>query len=72
MDAHAYVIRSKPGEPYGGRIHLGGIDFNALARYFDQAKHKASIAEATTTAVRRRVDSMVRLNPTRGSLRDQF
>lgn len=72
VDAHGYVISSKEGEPYGGRIHLGGIDFNALARYFAKAKHKASIAEATTVAARKRVDTMVRLNPTRESLRDQF
>ncbi len=72
VDARSYMIVSNENEAHGGRIHLGGIDFNALARYFAQAKHKASIAEATTVAVRKRVDSMVRLNPTRGSLRDQF
>jgi type I restriction enzyme R subunit len=72
VGAQGYTIRSNNPGAFGGRIHLGGIDFNALARYFAKAKHKASIAEATTVAARKRVETMVRLNPTRANLRDQL
>ena len=72
VDANAYVIRETPREKYGGRVHLGEIDFEALARYFAKAKNKASTAEALTFATRKRVETMVRLNPTRRTLRDKL
>jgi type I restriction enzyme, R subunit len=72
IDASAYVIQEPPKTPWGGRIHLGQIDFEALARFFARSKQKAATAEAMTVAVRRRVESMVRLNPTRASLREQL
>ncbi len=55
-----------------GLVHLGEVDFDALARYFKQAKTKASTAGALTAAASRRVGEMVRVNPTRKSLRDQL
>ncbi len=70
--AQAYVIRSPADAPYGGRVHLGGIDFDALARFFAKTPLKASTAEAATVSARTRVDAMVRLNPTRESLRGQL
>jgi hypothetical protein len=54
---------------YGG---LGSIDFEALARFFAKSKHKASTADAATAAVKRKVDSLVRMNPTREGLREQL
>jgi type I restriction enzyme R subunit len=71
VGAEAYVIREPEKEPYG-RIHLGGIDFNALARFLAKTKHKATAAEAVAVAARQRVDDLVRLNPTRRDLRDQL
>ncbi len=72
IDAGGYVIREPKGTPYGGRVHLGNIDFDALARYFKKAKQKAVSAEVVTVAVRHQVDTLVRLNPTRKNLRDQL
>ncbi|MFO0734807.1 MAG: type I restriction endonuclease subunit R [Labilithrix sp.] len=72
VDANAYVIHEPPGDKYGGRVHLGEIDFEALARYFAKAKNKASTAEALTSATLKRVDALVRLNPTRRALRDKL
>ncbi|XXX75942.1 type I restriction endonuclease subunit R [Sorangium sp. So ce134] len=72
IDAKGYAIRETTEAPYGGRVHLGGIDFAALARYFAMTKHKASAAEAAAVSARQRVDTLVRLNPTRGSLRAQL
>lgn len=59
-------------QPFADRIHLGGIDFDALARHFAKAKHKATLVEALITSAKQRVDILVRLNPTRGRLRDQL
>jgi type I restriction enzyme R subunit len=72
IDAEGYVIREPQGEQYGGRIHLGEIDFEALARYFAKAKNRASTVEALTSSATRRVNTLVRLNPTRRSLRDKL
>jgi len=72
IDAEGYVIREPQGEQYGGRIHLGEIDFEALARYFAKAKNKASTVEALTSSATKRVNTLVRLNPTRRSLRDKL
>ncbi|WP_437842572.1 type I restriction enzyme endonuclease domain-containing protein [Sorangium sp. So ce1153] len=72
IDAQGYAIREPTEAPYGGRVHLGGIDFAALARYFAMTKHKASAAEAAAVSARQRVDTLVRLNPTRGNLRAQL
>ncbi|APR84570.1 Type I restriction-modification system, restriction subunit R [Minicystis rosea] len=72
IDAQGYVIREVTGAPYGGRVHLGGINFAALARFFEQTKLKASTAEVTAAAARQRVETLVRLNPTRRNLRDQL
>lgn len=72
IDAKGYVIREPLGEPYGGRVHLGGIDFAALARHFAATKHKASLAEAMVVSTQKRLDTLVRLNPTRGNLREQL
>jgi len=72
IDAAGYVIQEPPKTPWGDRIHLGQIDFEALARFFAKSKQKAATAEAMTVSVQRRVESMVRLNPTRASLREQL
>ncbi|MGK4008360.1 HsdR family type I site-specific deoxyribonuclease [Sorangium sp. So ce1036] len=75
IDAKGYAIREAretTEAPYSGRVHLGGIDFAALARYFAMTKHKASAAEAAAVSARQRVDTLVRLNPTRGNLRVQL
>ncbi len=72
IDAEGYVIQEPPGGKYGGRAHLGEIDFDALARYFAKAKNKASTVEALSSATVRRVAASVRLNPSRRSLRDQL
>ncbi|WP_438025240.1 type I restriction enzyme subunit R domain-containing protein [Sorangium sp. So ce233] len=72
VDAKGYAIRETTQAPSGGRVHLGGIDFDALARYFATTRHKASAAEAAAVSARRRVDTLVRLNPTRGNLRAQL
>jgi type I restriction enzyme R subunit len=72
IDAKGFVIRETTKAPHDGRIHLGGIDFAALARYFTAMKHKASAAEAMAVSARKKVDTLVRLNPTRGNLRDQL
>lgn len=72
IDAQGYVIREPGGEGYDGRIQLGNIDFEALARFFAKSKQKASTAEATTGVARRKVESLIRLNPTRTNLRDQL
>lgn len=72
IDAQGYVIREPGGEGYDGRIQLGNIDFEALARFFAKSKQKASTADATTAVARRKVESLIRLNPTRTSLRDQL
>jgi type I restriction enzyme R subunit len=71
IDAHGYVIR-EPATPGGGRVHLGAIDFAALARFFEKTKLKASTAEAMAAAATERVDTLVRLNPTRRDLREQL
>lgn len=71
IDADGTTVR-EDGAPYGGRVHLGGIDFAALARFFDRTEEKASAATKLASAVRRRVEELVRLNPTRRSLRDQL
>lgn len=73
IDAEAYVIREPPGgDGYGGLVQLGSIDFDALGRFFAKSKHKASTADAATAAVKRKVDSLVRMNPTRVGLREQL
>jgi type I restriction enzyme R subunit len=72
IDAAGYVIQEPPKTPWGDRIHLGQIDFDALARFFAKSKQKVAAAEAMTVSVQRRVESMVRLNPTRASLREQL
>lgn len=72
VDANAYVIHQPSGLKYDGRVHLGEIDFDALARYFAKAKNKASTAEALTSATVKRIDTLVRLNPTRRALRDRL
>jgi type I restriction enzyme R subunit len=71
IDTQGYMIR-EPTTPYGGHIHLGSIDFAALARFFEKTKLKASTAEAMAVAARQRVDALVRLNPTRRDLREQL
>jgi type I restriction enzyme R subunit len=71
IEARPYAIRETT-EPYADRIHLGGLDFEALARYFAKAKHKASLVEAILVSAQQRADILVRLNPTRGNLRDQL
>jgi type I restriction enzyme R subunit len=70
IDADSYVILEPHDDMSKGRVHLGEIDFDALARYFARAKNKASTAEALSSATMKRVDALVRLNPTRRSLRD--
>jgi type I restriction enzyme R subunit len=70
--AQAYVIRSPANAPHGGRVNLSEIDFDALARYFAKTPHKASTAAAATVSARTKVDAMVRVNPTRESLRGQL
>ncbi len=70
IEAKSYVIREPTAD--GARVHLGQIDFEALARYFKRATNKATTAEALTSATAKRVDTMVRLNPTRSSLREQL
>jgi type I restriction enzyme R subunit len=72
IDAAGYLIREPPSTPYGGRVHLGQVDFDALARFFAKSKQKAATAEAMSVSVRKRVESLVRLNPTRASLREQL
>lgn len=72
IDAQGYVIREPGGEGYDGRIQLGNIDFEALARFFAKSKQKASTADPTTAVAKRKVESLIRLNPTRTSLRDQL
>jgi len=72
IDADGYVIPNPAGDRFDGRVHLGQIDFEALARYFTKAKNKASTVEALTSSTMKRVDSLVRLNPTRRSLREQL
>lgn len=71
VDAEAYKIH-EPTAPYAGRVHLGGIDFAALARFFEQTKRKASAAEAMAVAAKQRVETLVRLNPTRRDLRAEL
>jgi type I restriction enzyme R subunit len=72
IDAAGYAIQEPTATPYGGRIHLGTIDFDALARFFAKTKQKAATAETMAVAVQRRVEAVVRLNPTRTSLREQL
>lgn len=72
IDAEGYAIREPEGEPYGGRVHLGNIDFDALKRYFDKTQNKASTAAALTSATVKRAESLVRLNPTRRSLCEEL
>jgi type I restriction enzyme R subunit len=70
--AKAFLLRDSPEDAERGRIHLGKIDFEALKRFFDKAKHKAASAEALVVATRDRVASLVHKNPTRVSLRERF
>ncbi len=72
IDAAGYVIREPGRTPEDGRIHLGKIDFELLTRFFDKAKHKATSADALTVATKHRVQTLVNLNPSRESLRDQL
>lgn len=65
-------IHQPIAENHAGRVDLGDIDFEALARYFAKAKNKASTVEAVTSSATRRVNTVVRLNPTRRSLRDKL
>jgi type I restriction enzyme R subunit len=70
IDAGGYGISEPHGGEWGGRVHLGKIDFDALARYFAKAKNKATTAEALSSATMKRMEGVVHLNPTRRSLRD--
>ena len=70
--AKAFVMRDSPEEGEPARINLGTIDFEALKRFFDKAKHKAASTEALIVATRARVARLVHLNPTRVSLRERF
>ncbi len=70
IDADSYTIAEPLGDK--GRVHLGGLDFDALARYFTQATNKASTAEALSSASIKRADALVRLNPTLKSLREKL
>lgn len=66
--AKAFTMR----DDLGDRLSLADIDFEALKRFFDKSKHKASAADALITATRVRVSRLVHLNPTRVSLRERF
>ena len=72
IDAEGYKLRERTGGTYGGKVHLGGIDFGALAHWFDKAKHKASAAQALTAAARNEVERIAERNPTRRHLRDEL
>jgi type I restriction enzyme R subunit len=66
--AKAFAMR----DDLGDRISLAEIDFDALKRFFEKTKHKASTADALVTATRSRISRLVHLNPTRVSLRERF
>lgn len=70
--AKAFLLRDSPQDPERGRIHLGKIDFEALKRFFDKAKHKAASTEALIVATRARVAALIHLNPTRVALGERF
>ena len=72
IDAEGYTLRERTGGTYDGRIHLGSIDFAALAQFFASAKHKASAAQAAAVATRTRADTLGHLNPTKRNLRDEL
>jgi type I restriction enzyme R subunit len=70
--AKAFVMRDSPEEGEPARINLGTIDFEALKRFFDKAKHKAASTEALIVATRARVAALIHLNPTRVALGERF
>jgi type I restriction enzyme R subunit len=55
-----------------GRFRLGSVDFEKLAQFFSRSKHKPVAAEVMASAVRSRVDALVRQNPTRKDLRERL
>jgi len=72
IDATFIPVREPVDGPHGGRIHLGGIDFNALAAYFATTRNPASVAAAVSATAMRRVAEMVHENPSRRYLHERL
>ncbi len=53
-------------------LDLSKINFEALAQRFNESKHKNTDLEALKSAVRGKLDTLVRLNPTRADFAEKF
>jgi type I restriction enzyme R subunit len=71
VGAEGYIIRGAPDAGDEGRIDLSKIDFEALENQFDKGKARTQ-AERLKALLERKLEVMVRHNPTRQEFLERF
>ena len=72
-ESQADALRAKGSEYHSPNwVDISNIDFDALANYFKKSDNKRSTLASMTSLLEKKVDQMVRLNPSRVELQEKL